>query len=98
MDLTHEQLALLQRLRWRRLVFSGQETDAQRLAILQLYTARLVDQARNRKKSAMEWRITGVGRATLRSLKPQRQRSRWLPRGFSQIGGGAFVGGAGAGG
>lgn len=72
MDLTHEQLTLLQRLRRRRLVFSGQETDAERLAILQLYTARLVDQARSRKKSAMEWRITDVGRATLRSLKSRR--------------------------
>lgn len=69
-DRTPEQVALLNRMRRGALVFSGWESDAQRLAMLQLYTIRLVRPVTNPGKDAMAWRITGRGRTALRLHTP----------------------------
>ena len=73
---TDEQITLLIRMRRRPLVLSGEETDEERLSLLQLYAARFVTQKTNRQRqNEMEWRITSDGRATVRAL----ERRRSLP-------------------
>lgn len=70
-ELTDEQIALLRRLRKRPVVFTGRESDEERLAMLQLYAARLVIQVTNPgKQNAMEWHITGRGLSLSRSFDP----------------------------
>lgn len=65
--LTAEQTALLARMKRAPIVFSGFETDEQRLAMLQLYVARLVDQSKNSADTgAIAWKITQRGRVAAR--------------------------------
>lgn len=62
------QVSLLARLRWRALVFSGRESDDERLAMLQLYAAGLVSPfAGDREAEILEWRITERGRTARRA-------------------------------
>ena len=62
MDLDEHQAALLARLKRLPVVLTQADSDDDRLAMLQLYTAGCVVQLSNRAKGgAMEWHITPLG-------------------------------------
>jgi hypothetical protein len=70
---TDQQKGLLVRMRRRPLVLSGEETDEERLSLLQLYASGLITQSTSRKRlNAMEWRLTNDGRAAVRALELRR--------------------------
>ncbi|GEP05189.1 hypothetical protein [Methylobacterium oxalidis] len=70
MNIDGVQLALLLRLRRGAVTFTGVETADEQLAMLQLYTLKLVVQVTNRKKrGAMEWHLTTEGRQLVRELR-----------------------------
>lgn len=66
LKMTESQRLLLLNLQKRAVVFSGAETDDERLAMLQLYAKGYVTPLTSRmKRDAMEWRITNAGRKAL---------------------------------
>ncbi|KAB1074605.1 hypothetical protein [Methylobacterium planeticum] len=69
MDLSEDQCRLLRRMRKGVTIFSGFETPDEQLAMLQLYTAKLVVQLSNRyRRGVMEWRLTPEGERIAREL------------------------------
>src|SRR4051794_25145413 len=70
---TDEQINLLARMRRRPLVLTGEETDEERLGLLQLYAGGLVIHSTNRKRlNAMEWQLTATGRTAVRASQHRR--------------------------
>ena len=64
------QRRLLARLMVRPLTFSGNETDEERLAMLQLYTAKLVMQGgKLYRPGVMEWHLTAEGAEKAKALR-----------------------------
>ena len=61
MDLSDDQQRLLKLLLASSLVFSGDETDEERLAMLQLFIAGLVESIDPRGSRHIEWQITTRG-------------------------------------
>lgn len=69
MDLSEDQCRLIRRMRTGVTVFSGFETADEQLAMLQLYSAKLVVQFSNRyRRGVMEWRLTPEGERIARAL------------------------------
>ena len=69
MDLSDDQQRLLRRLLTGPVIFSGEETDEERLAMIQLFIAGLVDQRTDLKGARnIEWQVTPRGRHELKRL------------------------------